>query len=108
MFTWSENELLLLEKATLCEYFLTFSKRTIQNFPLLSNRLMEVFVSISGGFPSQLTPENDCFLFVKALLTAGKQICLINLNVFPELGRFSEGETFYQIATAYVKVVATD
>ena len=46
MFNWSENELLLLEKAKLCERFLTFSNKTIQNFPLLSNQWIEVFRSI--------------------------------------------------------------
>ena len=40
-------------------------------------------------------PENDRFLFIKAWLTAGKHICSINLNAFPELRRFSAEETFY-------------
>ena len=35
---WSENEILLLQKATLCKHYLTFSNGTIQNFPLLSSR----------------------------------------------------------------------
>ena len=39
--------------------------------------------------------------------TAGKHICLINLNDFPEL-RFTARETFYKIAATYVKVVVTD
>ena len=46
MFNWSENKFLLLEKAKLYERFLIFSNKTIQNFPLLSNRWIEVFRSI--------------------------------------------------------------
>ena len=67
---------------------------------------MEVFVPLSGGFSSLST--NDCFLFIKVRLTAGKHIFSINLNAFPELRRFSVEETFYQIAATYVKVVVTD
>ena len=40
--------------------------------------------------------------------TAGKHICSINLNILPELRRFTARETFYKIAATYVKVVVTD
>ena len=71
----SQNELLLFEKATLCERFVTFSEGTILNFPLLFSRWIELFRSLSSGFPSELIP--------------GKQICSINLNSFSELRTFS-------------------
>ena len=97
-----------MEKTTLCVHFLTFSKRTIQNFPLLSNRLMEVFVSISGGFPSQLTSGQQLFPVYKGVVNSRQTNLFNQLECFSRIGRFSEGETFYQIATTYVKVVATD
>ena len=52
--------------------------------------------------------ENDCFLFIKVRLTAGKHICSINLNAITEFRRFAARETFYQIAATYLKVMVTD
>ena len=59
-------------------------------------------------FPPYLTPDNDCFLLITSRLTAGEQICSIDLNYFSEVRGFSAGDTFHQIAATHVTVVVTD
>ena len=64
---------------------------------------MEVFVPLSSGFPSQLTTGKRLFPVHKSAVNVS-----INLNTFPELRRFTEKETCYQIAAIYTTIVVTD
>ena len=106
MFNWSENEVLLLEKAKLCERFLTFSNKTIQNFPLLSNRWIELFRSIIRLFSLIASTRKRLFPIDNNAVISGQKNLFNQVDFF--ISRFSEGNTFHQTAARCVIVVVCD
>ena len=71
MFMSSEKKLLLLEQAALCERSLTFSKRTIQNFPLLSSH-----------FSFTTNTRKRLFSVPNSAIKSRPHICSINFELF--------------------------
>ena len=63
---------------------------------MLYRRLIKYSFHYPAVFLHGKHPENDCFLFIKMRLTAGKHICSINLNAITEFRRFAAWETFYE------------
>ena len=86
IFTWSENKLLILEKAALYERFLEFfvkgQSKVSRCFP--AGELKYSF-SLSGGFPKHLTPRKRLFLIDKITVNSQRTYLFSQFELFSQI-----------------------
>ena len=79
IFTWSENKLLILEKAALYERFLEFF------FFFFPAGELKYSVSLSGGFPKHLTPRKRLFLIDKITVNSQRTYLFSQVELFSQI-----------------------
>ena len=86
IFTWSENKLLILEKAALYERFLEFfvkgQSKVSRCFPAGE---LKYSVSLSGGFPKHLTPRKRLFLIDKITVISKQTYLFSQFELFSQI-----------------------
>ena len=86
IFTWSENKLLILEKAVLYERFLEFfvkgQSKVSRCFPAGE---LKYSVSLSGGFPKHLTPRKRLFLIDKITVNSQRTYLFSQFELFSQI-----------------------
>ena len=86
IFTWSENKLLILEKAALYERFQDFfvkgQSKVSRCFPAGE---LKYSVSLSGGFPKHSTPRKRFFLIDKITANRRRTCLFSQLELFSRI-----------------------